>query len=68
MQIVLGESRSGERGHNMGIGAGSRGRGAEGRAPGVEEIHIAADRAKGFSAEEVTHRRPEDGERGLLSN
>jgi len=26
-------------------------------APGVKEIHIAADRAEGFAAEKVIHRR-----------
>lgn len=34
--------------------------GAEDGAPGVEEIHVAADRAEGFAAEEVAHRGPED--------
>ena len=33
---------------------------AEDRSPGVEEIHVAADRAEGFPAEEVAHRGPED--------
>ena len=28
--------------------------GTEDRAPGVEKIHIAADRAEGFAAEEVS--------------
>ena len=34
--------------------------GAEDGAPGVEKIHIAADCAEGFAAEEVAHRGPED--------
>ena len=36
---------------------------AEDGAPGVEEIHVAADRAEGFAAEEVAHRGPEDRDR-----
>ena len=35
------------------------GEGAENGAPGVEEVHVAADRAERFAAEEVSHRSPE---------
>ena len=31
-------------------------KGAEDGAPGVEEIHVAADHAEGFAAEEISHR------------
>lgn len=44
-------------------GAGDEG--AEDRAPGVEEIHVAADRAEGSAAEEIAHRGPKDRHRRI---
>ena len=40
-------------------GAGEEG--AEDRAPGVEEIHVAADRAERSASEEVADGCPKDG-------
>jgi hypothetical protein len=39
--------------------------GSQDGAPGVEEIHVAADRAEGFAAEEVSHRSPKNRDRGV---
>src|SRR6267142_6890625 len=39
--------------------------GAEDRTPGVEEIHVAADRAEGFAAEKIAYRGPENRDRGV---
>jgi len=52
------EQRDGDGAEHEGVAFGSivdgaGGVGAEDGAPGVEEIHVAADRAEGFAAEEV---------------